>query len=389
MSAKTKKDSLLVVAGTGFLRAYSGTLYLVQGLEREGWDCKVLVGANEADESDYREVGVTIVSLPLAGRFAGLLRRAKVFWKLLCSRRVVLTENTYLLEAAFAKAILRDQLKLVHFCQELQLKKDYPNLPRISLLNRVATFPDLVIDVEPNRARSRRKYLGLNHDPWVLPNTIPVDILPERAPKGGLCQLAECEISNDLPIVIHMGGIGAEKPLERLIMMSKLCSQSHFFLAFCNGTPKQVNDLSREAGEHLPANRFKICGPRKRADLLASAWEADVGVIDYSPSVEDTDNQRFCAPTKLYEFMASGLAVLGSDNLSLENIIEIEAFGQCAKEGSADSLALALGNILSDHQALLGMKERARQSFGSTHCYEKCGEPVVKKLSAFLKNQLQ
>ncbi len=132
MSDKTKKDSLQVIAGTGFLRAYSGTLYLVQALEREGWDCKVLVGASEADESEYREVGVTIVSLPLAGRFAGPLRRAKVFWKLLSSRRVVLTENTYLLEAAFAKAILGGRLKLVHFCQELQLKKDYPNIPRIS-----------------------------------------------------------------------------------------------------------------------------------------------------------------------------------------------------------------------------------------------------------------
>jgi glycosyltransferase involved in cell wall biosynthesis len=186
-----------------------------------------------------------------------------------------------------------------------------------------------------------------------------------------------------------MGGIGKEKPLERIIDAVSKCRSQVFFLAFCNGPAESIETLRHYAESRLLPGTFAILGPRRRDELLAAAWEADIGVIDYSPSVENTYNQRFCAPTKLYEFMALGLAILGSDNDSLRQIVDAERIGSCAQGGHTNDLALALESIVANRDEMQTMGSRAAVAFQRFHCYEELCLPVVRQISNLFERQTQ
>lgn len=382
---------VLMICGAGFLQAYAGTLHLAVALRSLGHEVRMMVRCNPEQAGQYAELELPVECLvvgeggPLRLRLQMLKARLCVTAALFTRSPVILTENTFLIEAALAKLVRRSSIYLVHFCQELQLATDFPDLPRIRLLDRCARVPDLTIDVEPNRARVRMERLGLRALPMVLVNTLHRSSLPPRAPAGGLAAMAGRQLPGDRPLVLHMGGIGREKPLERVVDAVRACRHPVFLLAFCTGSADQIETLGRYAAARLPADSFAILGPRRRDELLASAWEADVGVIDYSVTVQDTHNQRYCAPTKLYEFMAAGLAVVGSDNASLRDVIENEHIGFCARGHAAEDLGAALERTIADPGQLARMKERAAVAFTLRHCYEVACAPTVQRLSHLLQ----
>lgn len=388
---KGNRSEVLIVSGVGFLRAYAGTIYLVQALVSMNKKVRVLVTATAKEAEEYARLNLNIHCLirrkppGLARKIETLVHHFAILRAILRSPGVIITENGYLYEAAIAKWLAGDRLVLGHYCQELHLPEEYPNIPRIALLSRLASVPDFVVDVEPNRARVRMERLGLRKMPIVLRNTLHAGSLPQRTPPGTLARLADRQLPQDRPILIHMGGIGREKPLERVIDAVAMCKAPVFFLAFCNGSTEQIAGLNHYASRKLSTCHFAILGPRKREELLAAAWEADIGIVDYSPSVEDTSNQRYCAPTKLYEFMALGLAVVGSDNDSLRDIIVTENIGLCAEDGSTAALAAALENVAHDPTRLRSMKERAIQCFGSKHSYEALCLPAVQQVCEALE----
>ncbi|MBC8478253.1 glycosyltransferase, partial [bacterium] len=114
--------------------------------------------------------------------------------------------------------------------------------------------------------------------------------------------------------------------------------------------------------------------------------EADIGVIDYAYRVEPTLNQKYCAPTKLFEFMACGLALLGSANDSLYSIIVEHEIGACATDDSIEALAAALNKLLRyTANDLQSVKARARRVFAEKFSYEKCCSEPLRELVTFLK----
>ena len=120
-----------------------------------------------------------------------------------------------------------------------------------------------------------------------------------------------------------------------------------------------------------------------REQLRASLSEADIGAIDYSFSVERTANQKHCAPTKLYEFMACGLAILGSNNDSLRNVIEREGIGCCAAGDAPRDLAEALNRLLDS--GVEQMKRKARAVFAEKYSFEVACESEIRKIAAELR----
>lgn len=375
---------LLVVPGTEFLRAYAGTRYLIESLQSAGVPVCVWLRCSNDAYKEYAKLPfpcriLTIKSSggSLFSRLPGLAFRVMVFLRMLFASRVLITESAYLREAALVKRIKGEKFLLIQFCQELHLPEEYPELGMAKIYERYAQVPNIVIDVEPNRARVRKERFGLKELPVVLPNTIPVNMLPEKSPIGSLAALAGLTSFHDLTVLLHMGGIGREKPLERVIDAVAFADVPIFFLAFCTGPGEQIQALQSYAASKLPTDRFRILQGMPRDTLLASAWEADIGVIDYTYSVEPSINQKYCAPTKLYEFMALGLAVLGSNNNSLREIIEKENIGICAAGDHVEDLGVALRQLLNEHKGLYDMKKRARKTFAEGYSYERLCIPII------------
>ena len=389
MSAAPKKPKLVAVAGIDFVHGYAGTQYLLDRLGRR-FDVAIYVLTPPSNRAWYKRLPHASHAFPTkgyAGRFRPMskLFRAAVFMRMLFARRVLITEATYLREAAWAKRLRGGKMALAQFCQELYLPEEYPaGSPKgrwSETQKRHALAPDVVVDVEPHRARVRKDSYGLARLPYVLPNTFPLAQMPERAPAGALWELAGVpRPAAGMPVVVHAGGIGAEKPLERIIDAVAGAGVPAYLLAFCTAKEADLRRVREYAGKKLAADRFRICPPVSREDLRARLWEADVGAVDYSHSSEPTTNQKHCAPTKLYEYMACGLAVLGSNNDSLREIVEREGIGRCAAGDGPQELADALREMLEGD--LAGMKSRARAAFEERHCYEKACDAAAEEIAA-------
>ncbi len=389
---KENSKHCLIVPGTSFLRAYAGTRYLIEGLVERGVSVELMVRCEIQEAARYRSLPWRIRVFPysksgntLWRKITGLNFKLQVGFRALLSSNLLVTESTFLSVAARVKK-LKPGLNLIQFCQELQLLEDYPDNNYAHIYNRYARIPDLVIDVEPGRAAVRQEKAGLSHEPLVLLNTIPETSVVKAAPKGTLAKLAETTLPGGVPVLLHAGGIGKEKPLERIIDAVAQSGEELFLLAFCNAREADVVRLAQYAAANLKAGSFCIRTAVSRQELMPAIAEADIGVIDYAFSVEPTLNQKYCAPTKLYEFMAYGLALLGSANASLQEVIGQNEIGACAADDSVNALAEALLRLLSmDPKAFQEMKARARRVYRESYSYEKCCATPLTELATFLK----
>ena len=386
-----RKDKLVAVAGTDFDRSYAGTLHLLESLAAE-FDVEAYVFTDVGRGGWYARRPFACRAFPFRGsvwdggrlKLMSKLFRVFIGLRMLFARRVLITETAYLREAALAKKIKGRRLVLVQFCQELALPEEYPHDRWPRTQKRWARVPDVVIDVDPFRAAARAEHYGLRQIPYVLRNTLALEQLPPRAPAGSLWRLAGiAPPPPGLPVLVHAGGVVREKPFERIIDAVAALPEPVFLLAFCSASAADIQRLRDYAAGKLPADRFHLHPAVDRDALRASWWEADVGAVDYAFSVEPTLNQKYCAPTKLYEFMACGLAVLGSDNESLRAIVEGEGIGRCARGDSSADLARALGELL--RQDLPAMKARAREVFAARYSYETACADEVRRIAAEMR----
>ena len=385
-----RKPRLLAVAGSEFDRAYAGTQYLLEELAKM-FAVELYVFADARRRGWYGRLPFAChVFAYRDGLWRGWHRRivSRLFplWvrvRMLLARRVLITETACLREAAWAKRLRGRRMVLVQFCQELILPEEYPREFWPPIQKRFARVPDVVIDVDPGRAEVRAAYFGLARVPYVLRNTFPLSQLPPRAPRGGLWALAQAPPPPaGVPVLVHAGGVGREKPLERIIDAAAGAGRPIFFLAFCAAGDDEIRRLRGYAAGKLPPGTFAIGPAVPREALRASLWEADVGVVDYTYAVEPTANQKHCAPTKLYEFLACGLAVLGSNNDSLRSVVEREGVGCCAAGDGVGDLAAALRRLLDS--GVEGRKEKARAAFAEKYSYEKACAGEVRKIAAEL-----
>ena len=193
------RSKLLVVPGIDFDRSYAGTQYLLEELSAT-FDVTACIFTEKQTAVWYRRLPIRCRIWPFLGTIwnVGRLRlmskmfRLYVLARMLVSRYVLITESAYLREAALAKKLRGRRMVLVQFCQELFLFEEWPAAWTWSATQKKwGHVPDIVVDVDPFRARIRKEYYRLGKMPYVLRNTLPSRQLPPRAPPGRLWELAE------------------------------------------------------------------------------------------------------------------------------------------------------------------------------------------------------
>ena len=386
------REKLIAVIGADFDQAYSGTQYLLEYLNAT-FDVHAYVFANARHRQWYAQLPFRCHVMAFHdkrwhgwhARLMFRLFRLGMQVRMLFAHRVLITDAFCLREAARAKKVKGHRMVLVQFCQELALPEDYPDEKWPRVQKQSAQVPDIVIDVDPLRAKARMSYYGLAHMPYVLRNTFPRSRMPPRAAPGRLWSLAGIPPPmSGVPVLVHAGGVGREKPFERIIDAVAVVKVPVYLLAFCMTSAEKLQNLREYARQKLSPDSFHFCQSVTREELRGSLWEADIGVVDYAFSVEPTVNQRYCAPTKLYEFMACGLAVVGSDNESLRNIIEAEGLGRCARGDAPRDLAQALTEMI--RTGVEKMRYNAETAFAMRYSYEAICADVVQRVAAEIQS---
>ena len=365
------KNNILLLAAVGFTKSYGGTLNLIRLIESiSSNSVKIRVRDDLENAVVYARIGVNVSIIPFRREQNVPIRRIRELFDqftllvhILRCNVLIITEERYLILAYIAK-LLKPGLKVICFMQELHLPSEYTYY-KFKLYAKATKAFDLFIDVDEDRLSCRASEFSLPTRCAVLPNTVEKNQLLGETQSNALinylCKYGK-NIDRDRPIVIYTGGVDATKPLDRILEAISLCNKSFSFVAFCNADPKTIERLQRLAVNKSDLRRSICVLPAiSKEDLMLLLPCADVGIVDYSIANSDTANQRYCAPTKFYEYLRAGLAVATSENVLFRKIIDNYGCGCYAESASVNSLANAIDICVSED--LYGKRNKALEAF--------------------------
>lgn len=378
-------NRILVLPSYEYYATYSGTKYLLERLCGRGYCLRVIMRMKPENRHLYGDVPYRVDAWtwwnPHWPKFLRLVSHFLMWLKIIVAgvrSDVVLVIDAYHLgEAAMIKR-LKPKVKIIHYSQELQIPEEFPGFRGPILRKKYSPIVDLSIDVDPMRAKVSQEVFSLEKRPMVLLNTLPMTSIPSRG-VSSLFDLAEIAPVQGRVVILYAGAVGPEKPFSRIVDAVAMVDVPHFFIAFISATEEKYSAAVEYAKNRLHATDFVVHRGVKREALLSAEGDADIGIVDYTYAQEPTLNQRFCAPTKFYEYLAAGLMIVSSENENLAEIIDANDVGEHAVDGSVESLGAALARCCRKASGD-AVRAKARKVFANSLCYEKANDPVLAEI---------
>lgn len=240
----------------------------------------------------------------------------------------------------------------------------------------------------------------------VYPNGIDPDIYdPERFPaetRGAI--LEQLGLPEDVVVITFVGTFGQWHGTEVLARAIVTMAQTHaewlrarnvHFLMVGDGLKMAEVRQVLEAG--APASLYTLTGLVPQADAVAYLACSDIFV---SPHVRNEDNSRFFgSPTKLFEYMSMGRAIVASD---LDQIGEVlagspypdmlagvedlapEACSVLVPPGSVTTLVDALRALVDDAAMRAELGRRARRRALQSYTWDRHVQAILQGLDRVL-----
>lgn len=207
-------------------------------------------------------------------------------------------------------------------------------------------FPDVVITVNPFIAQLMADRYRIK-TPNVILNAGEVrDIIDKNRLRRDLGWSA------DIKIVLYQGWISDNRGLDILVKASKYFNSNVRLVLIGYGSYlKDLKALVKCLGVDAKVCFFGGVPSENLHDLTASA---DLGVIPYF-GVDD--NNHYCSPNKLFEFIVAEIPCLANDLPFLRSIIEHYKMGQLVNLRNEYELAKAVNQLTSSPEDLAILKE--------------------------------
>lgn len=168
--------------------------------------------------------------------------------------------------------------------------------------------------------------------------------VPEEGSAGSPIRDA-AGIDSDVPVVLYHGGLSAGNGIEELMQALLVPGLEHAHLALM-GFGERRTQFVELAAKSAWAGRVHILDPVTPRDLLSWVASADVGAVVH-PGVRVNDYLK--TPNKLFECLAAGVPVVGSDFPLMRKIILEDPsgpLGSTADPADAEAIGAALRSIL-------------------------------------------
>ncbi len=379
---------VVILSKVNFTRSYSGVKYLADAIYNNGNEVEIYAHIPRDSVQEIKHYPYHVHSC-----YEGLVGRIPwvrgVFFRLKIRRRIsrncdVLIVNftnpvAYVREGVYFKKLFPGR-KLIHYCPELWVPGEKTNISsrQCKYYLKNANIPDLIVDVDANRAKVRSERIGITGCIETLPNTLPQAEMPKRAPIGTLASLAGAPLPKGKKILLYTGVITASVLAELTSVMSVVMTDV-CLLWFAQGPKLRIESANIEAEKLLGKDRMRISTSIPRANLLSAMYEADAGLIAYSWRDITTVNQMYAAPTKLFEYLASGLPVVSYGNPTIKKLVEDYNLGEVSILDAPESLGDAI-NQLFLREGFHTLSTHVRKVFDEDLCYEKASRAALSRL---------
>ncbi len=201
-----------------------------------------------------------------------------------------------------------------------------------------------------------------------------------RTDKAGVVGLrSRLELSEDDVLIIHQGQMRPYRGCEVLVRaVPKL--ERHAHVAFLGSGPLRSN--LRELAESLAcSHRVHFIDPVPPEQVLDITSEADIGVT----LLEDVClNHRYALPNKLFEYLAAGIPILGSDLPEIGKLIRQFDVGLVCNPGDSADIASKLNLMVTDQKARVEWKSHTSTVFETIN-WESASQRMVERFKDVLE----
>jgi glycosyltransferase involved in cell wall biosynthesis len=285
----------------------------------------------------------------------------QIYWKtLFTSADVYHSHEAYPLPVCFLAAKLRGK-KLVYDAHELYQKNGWfsPSMLERLFIHRA----EAVINVNDARAEILRQRYGLAQQ-TVLMNC-PSKKLPQKS-----CRLRQILniYPNDFVVIYHGGFYPKERALGELIHTAALLPPSVHVVIMGFDSKGVQAILCKMITELRLSDRVHILDPIPPHELVEFATGADIGII---PQILVSDNQRLANPNKLFEYMASQLAIVATDTPTITPIVQSFGLGEVFVNARAEEMSSAIMKLLEVPGYLHACKMASRRAAEEVFFWEK------------------
>lgn len=160
-------------------------------------------------------------------------------------------------------------------------------------------------------------------------------------------------------VVLYSGNLGQAHELETLVEAAERLKDLHELVILFIGEGAKKAKLMAIVEEHHLSNVLFL-PPVPYEELPYSLTAGDVGVVTLERGVEG-----LCEPSKLYGYLAAGLAILAlvGENSEVAAIVKKHRCGYRLDQGDVDGFVKMMRHWLANREELEEMKRRARECF--------------------------
>jgi len=265
--------------------------------------------------------------------------------------------------------------KLVYYSIELYAERPgfYPKWFWVALERALINTTDLNIACEPNRAKVMMDKYGAKTMPMVVLN-VPPYVEPERTTA---CQdwLREQGVEAD-KVVYYVGELKRARCTDDFIEAAKTFAPG--IVLFLLGPEGPGYDVQAKIKECGVEDRVFHHPPVLPSEVMDFTYSAHLGL---QTQIDDGLNHRFCAPIKLFQYLAAGLPVIASDFPGMIEVVEENDVGICVDPEDAQAIAAAINRVLADEDTYQRMAANAKRVAKEKYCYEIEGEKLFEAVA--------
>lgn len=146
-------------------------------------------------------------------------------------------------------------------------------------------------------------------------------------------------------IVIYAGAISPGRHYEESIQALTLIEQEVKMVFVGFGDPEYINNLESLVQFHKLSSRVKILPPVKWNEITSFIRDASCALAFYQ---QNSVNNYYCSPSKLFDALHAGLPVIGTDNPLIREVLAELKAGVCIKSVNQRSIANAIMEVIQD-----------------------------------------